>query len=315
MSGRVSRVVMAADDGYAMPLAVTGRSVIRHLDSTRSLELYVFDTGISPANREKIDASFRAPRVTVHWITGIREVLDGLPTHGWFSTAAYARLLIPDFLPQEVDRALYIDCDLVVRRCIGDLYDSDMNEAIALAAPDQGAAYIACPWGVGGWFDLGRQASDFNFNTGVMLLDLAAWRRDRIGQAAIEYARANTPDTREHPINVDQEALNATAGNRIRTFDPRWNQQGELFNPANACVLPYPRETILSLRQDPWVIHYSTGSKPWHLECTHPWLAEWFVNLDDTDYRGWRPPTPGPLVSLARKARRFAGSAARQLGI
>ena len=59
MSGRVSRVVMAADDGYAMPFAVTGRSIIRHLDSTRSLELYVFDTGISSVNREKINASLQ----------------------------------------------------------------------------------------------------------------------------------------------------------------------------------------------------------------------------------------------------------------
>ena len=217
-------------------------------------------------------------------------------------------------MPKDADRAVYLDCDVVIRRCIGDLYDLDMDGAVALAALDQGAAFVACPWGLGNWFELGQQPSDFNFNSGVMLIDIEAWRRDRIGRTAIEYARVSGPDVREFPINCDQEALNATVGKRIGTLDPRWNQQGELFTPANAAVLPFPRETVEKIRQDPWVVHYSTGTKPWHFGCTHPWVAEWFVNLDDTEYRGWRPPAPGALVTLTRKARKFAGKAARRLG-
>ena len=155
---------MAADDGYARPLAAAGRSVIRHLGEGRSLEFYVLDMGISPANRAAIEASFRSPRVEVIWLTSGQQAVKGLPIYGWFTTAAYARLLIPDLLPQHVERALYLDCDLVVRRCIGELYDSEMSGCLALAVPDQGAAFVASPWGVGGWFELGRSPSDHNFN-------------------------------------------------------------------------------------------------------------------------------------------------------
>jgi lipopolysaccharide biosynthesis glycosyltransferase len=309
----MTRVVMAADDGYARPLAAAGRSVIRHLGGDRSLEFYVLDMGISPSNRRAIEASFRRPGVEVIWLTSGQEAVKGLPTYGWFTTAAYARLLIPTLLPQQVERALYLDCDLVVRRCIGELYDSEMNGSVALAVPDQGAAFVACPWGVGGWFELGRSASDHNFNTGVMLMDLAQWRRDAIGQAAIDYAR--THGTREHPLNVDQESLNATAGRRMASVDPRWNQQGELFQSANAVVLPYPRDVVENLRKDPWIIHYSTGGKPWKFGCAHPWVDEWFTNLDETEFRGWRPagPTKGQL--LVSRTRSALGRVTRQLGL
>lgn len=309
----MTRVVMAADDGYARPLAAAGRSVIRHLGADRSLELYVLDMGISPANRSAIEASFRRPGVEVVWLTSGQEAVRGLPTHSWFTTAAYARLLIPDLLPPHVDRALYLDCDLVARRSVGELYDTKMNGCVALAAPDQGAAFVACPWGLGGWFELGRSASDYNFNTGVMLMDLALWRRDRIGHEAIEYAR--THGNREHPINVDQESLNATAGRRMGSLDPRWNQQGELFQSANAIVLPYSSDIMRSVRTDPWIVHYSTHGKPWKFGCTHPWAHEWFANLDQTEFRGWRPagPTKGQL--LVRRTRSVLGQATRRLGL
>jgi lipopolysaccharide biosynthesis glycosyltransferase len=314
MPTRITRVVMAADDGYARPLAAAGRSVIRHLGDDRSLEFYVLDMGIAAANRTALEASFRRANVEVIWLTNAQQAVAELPTYGWFTTAAYARLLIPDVLPQNVDRALYLDCDLVVRRCVGELYDSDLTGCVARAVPDMGAAYVACPWGVGGWFELGLKPSDFNFNTGVMLMDLAAWRQDKIGQGAIEYAREYAQRGREHPLNVDQESLNATAGRRMQPVDPRWNQQGELFQTACAAVLPYPSELIDKVRKDPWVIHYSTGGKPWKSGCSHPWLSEWFSNLDQTEFKGWRPAGPTKAKVLFRKARSAAGHVGRRLG-
>ena len=44
-------VVCAADDGYAMPLAVTIRSLIDHLGKDRRVQLFVLDGGLSAASR------------------------------------------------------------------------------------------------------------------------------------------------------------------------------------------------------------------------------------------------------------------------
>jgi lipopolysaccharide biosynthesis glycosyltransferase len=306
---------MAADDGYARPLAAAGRSVIRHLGDDRTLELYVLDMGISAGNRAALEASFRQPKVETIWVTSAQQAVAELPLHAWFTTAAYARLLIPEVLPQSVDRALYMDCDLVVRRCIGELYDSDLTGCVARAVPDTGCAFVSCPWGVTGWFDLGLSPSDYNFNTGVMVMDLDAWRRDGIGRAAITYAREHAQRGGEHPLNVDQEALNATAGRRVLPVNPRWNQQGELFQPACAAVMPYSEEVIAQLRSDPWVIHYSNEAKPWKFGCPHPWTQEWFSNLDQTEFKGWRPAGPTKAQVILRGARAAAGRAGRRLGL
>jgi lipopolysaccharide biosynthesis glycosyltransferase len=307
MSGKLVRVAFASDDGYARPLAVAGRSVIRHLGTDRNLELYLLDMGISELNRRKIEESFAGPQVKVNWITGTPEAVAGLPSGGpWLTSSAYARLLLPDLLPADVDRVLYLDCDLVVRRCVGELYDLELDGAIALAVLDMGSPFVCSLWGLGGWFESGRAASDPNFNTGVMLMDLAAWRREQIGQTVLEYARTCDPD---HPLVVDQESLNATFGLRIRSIDPRWNQQSELFSNAHASLLPYPRERVNALRKDSWVIHYSLASKPWQSDCSHPWVNEWYRNLDETAYRGWRPPW---LIPTVRQSGRKTFEAARQ---
>jgi lipopolysaccharide biosynthesis glycosyltransferase len=226
MSNKLVRVAFATDDGYARPLAVAGGSVIRHLGKDRSLELYVLDMGISKLNRRKIEESFASPQVKISWIIGRQEAVSGLPSGGpWITRSTYARLLLSDVLPAHVDRVLYLDCDLVVRRCIGELYDLEFDGAVALAVQATAAPFVCSLWGVGGWFEAGRAASDVNFNAGVMLIDLAAWRREKIGQAALEFAWACDPD---HLLVVDQEALNATIGLRIRSID---HQQSELFSP------------------------------------------------------------------------------------
>ena len=307
MSSKLVRVAFATDDGYARPLAVAGGSVIRHLGKDRSLELYVLDMGISKLNRRKIEESFASPQVKVSWITGRQEAVSGLPSGGpWITRSTYARLLLPDVLPAHVDRVLYLDCDLVVRRCIGELYDLEFDGAVALAVQAMGTPFVCSLWGVGGWFESGRAASDINFNAGVMLMDLTAWRREQIGQIALGYARACDPD---HPLVADQESLNATFGPRIRSIDPRWNQQSELFSNVHASLLPYSRERLNILRSDPWVIHYSQASKPWQADCSHPWVNEWYRNLDETAYRGWRPPW---LPTAVRQSGRKTFEAVRQ---
>jgi hypothetical protein len=41
--------------------------------------------------------------------------------------------------------------------------------------------------------------------------------------------------------------------------------------------------------RDPWIVHYSTWSKPWHWSCTHPARERFFEVLDRTEWAGWRP--------------------------
>jgi lipopolysaccharide biosynthesis glycosyltransferase len=104
----------------------------------------------------------------------------------------------------------------------------------------------------------------------------------------MEAALAYLTDGR-HYFGQDQEALNVVLAGRIGELDPRWNQQSELFLKEYEVILPFTRELIKDLSENPWITHYSNKRKPWHFGHEHPLLQEWFAYLDQTAFAGWRP--------------------------
>jgi lipopolysaccharide biosynthesis glycosyltransferase len=294
------RVALAADDNYVRPLCVAARSVVANLSPDRSLTIHVLDTGISAENQARVRSSLASPRVTIEWVDDLHRAVSDLPTYGFFSTAAYSRLLLPQLLPDSVDRVVYLDCDTLTRRCLSGLYDLPLEDGVAaLGVPDMGAPFVSCPWGLALWYETGRKADEFNFNSGVLLINLRMWREEGIADDAFDYVRSD-----RHQYNLDQEAINAIAGTRIKAIDPRWNQQGELYHQQSELALPYTREVLESVRRDPWIIHYSNVDKPWHFGSTHPWVSEWYRYLDQTEWSGWRPSAPPMPVRVLRQVAR-----------
>ena len=212
------------------------------------------------------------------------------------SRAAYARLFIPSVLPPGLDRALYLDSDLIVRRCVGELFDSPLTDFAALGVADAGSPFVSSLYGVPYWSRYGRQAGEVNFNSGVLLLNLTAWRDEDIAGAAVAYLTDG-----RHQFLVDQEAINAVLPGRIGEVDPRWNVQTEHFQPPHQATLPLDEAQLAELIKDPWIVHFTTAAKAWSYDCTHPFRDEWFASLDQTPYRGWRPSRGAYLAGEARR--------------
>ena len=146
--------VLAADDRFSRPMAATVRSIVSQLSPGRGLDLYLCDMGITPQNREKIAAAAAHPEARLHWVETLKEKVEHLPEAvPGVTRAAYARLFIPFVLPSGIDRALYLDSDLIVRRCVGEFFDLPMGDLAALGVADAGSPYVsrctACPTGPG----------------------------------------------------------------------------------------------------------------------------------------------------------------------
>ena len=89
-------------------------------------------------------------------------------------------------------------------------------------------------------------------------------------------------------------------------LDPRWNQIPQFWEPAAGDADPFPpalRELVI---RDPWIVHYSTWSKPWHWGCTHPARERFFEVLDRTAWAGWRPRKQLRDTQVAQQCRRIA---------
>ena len=129
----------------------------------------------------------------------------------------------------------------------------------------------------------GDLPGNLNFNAGVLLMDLDAWRCHDVTSAMLCYLTGGR-DLRAQ----DQEAINAVLGCHIREMDPRWNQQAEIFwegiQHHYEAFLPYSDAVLESVRHDPWIVDFSSYPKPWHYDCRHPYLDEWFEFLDLTEF-------------------------------
>lgn len=248
-SGRTC-VGFAVDEAYALPLAVAGRSLIENYAGHDLLEIVILDLGISEPTRERIVASWPGS-AKVGFLPLAPETLDGLPLsdHEFvlhLNRNVYGRWFLPELLPDDYERLIYLDADVLVVRDVSPLWHVGLDGHPFAAAQDKGIPYVSSEYGVPDYQELGLSARVKYFNAGVMVIDLDRWKSSGIRERALRYART-------HPAMrfADQEALNAVAGGRWAEFPMEWNcpVEDDLLKEHDGA--------------DPRIIHFLGGEKPW----------------------------------------------------
>jgi lipopolysaccharide biosynthesis glycosyltransferase len=289
-------VVCAADNRYAMPLTVVARSALENLDRDRKMILFVIDGGITSANKRKILRSLDLSRCQVQfipkpasWIESIEDTLSYLKKespaelkHVVTSVATYYRLFIPELLPDWLDRVIYLDCDLVVKNDLSELWEADFQNNYVLAVQDLWEPYVST--GLPNYKKLGIPAECKYFNAGVLLVNLKKWRTDGITQKTVEYLKHNKECIRAH----DQGVLNAMFAKQWGELDCRWNLTPAIVDLfASWQNSPFPEDVYNRLIRNPYIIHFATDRKPWNSRHT-PFKEAFFDYVDMTAWSGWR---------------------------
>jgi lipopolysaccharide biosynthesis glycosyltransferase len=283
-------VVTGADENYAIGLAVTVRSMLEHLSPNSQIVLYVLDGGITEPTQEKIMQSWEDDRMTIHWLKPEMKRLEGLVTSGYLNHTTYLRLLIPDLLPASVNKVLYLDSDLLIRKDITELWQMDCSDVSVLAAIEGSSPYVDSEvvWKdqsqrysrlgttapVANYRELGMNPTNKIFNAGILVINLEDWRNRDVPHLAYKCLH----DYRDYVLFCDQYALNVVLADSWKEIDPRWNQSASFYIYEDFRYSPLDEETFLNLRDDPWICHFTSKLKPWWLGLDHPFQAE-FVEL------------------------------------
>lgn len=295
-------VVCAADDNYAMQVAVAGRSAIENLQGNHDINLYIIDGGIKNHNKQKILKSLDSEKCKVEFIQISDSLLrkieeahkpvasEGVTTKAGYvkaeyvSIASFYRLLIPDLIPQQFDKVIYLDGDLVVRGNLEELWQADLGENFVLAAQDTYIPYVSCRTGFFNYEKLGVPPDSKYFNAGVLVIDLKKWRDAGTSAKAIEYFVQNL----EHVGWYDQGILNGLLAGQWGELDPRWNMSPtSVFGFSSWQQSPFSEETYNALTRDPFIVHYVSEKKPW--TSRHTLCKEYFFQyVDMTEWSGWR---------------------------
>ena len=274
-------MLCACDDWYLPHMATMLCSLVQHNAAVR---IHLLHSKVNSRELAKIKYMTARYGSTVISYDITSRVFQGVRVDGHASIANYYRLLAPQVLPLNIDKALYLDSDIIVRRSLTDLWNVDLADH-ALAAVEDRVESLAR--------ELGLPLGAKYFNSGVLLMNLSYWRKHKIQERAIAFIKNN-------PLKVqywDQDALNAILVNCWKQVPDTWNWN-EQYVLRPGCALA-----------DPAIVHFCGIVKPWHWKCQHPFKHEYHQQRLKTPWRRYRlEGQPSLPRRLRLSLRSFAGS-------
>jgi len=250
MSGKDIHVALAFDERFWPAAFATIRSVCLTSRRRKDLVFHLCYPGLSEEAKvyfDKITDECGA-KIMHHDIEKndtYQHFAQTLPHTKYISAVTYARMVFDRIISSDVQRLIYLDCDILVRAPIEELSATDLEGHPIGAVKDAHALRFSNGTDVASDWDLLDPADPY-FNAGILVIDLAAWRKmDMVEQLLLLEKEGKMPRL----IN-DQQILNHLYKNNWKQLDARWN----MFAPNRAI------ETL-----DPKIVHYTGPNKPWNL--------------------------------------------------
>ena len=221
-------VVLAANAAYSEQVLTTIKSIVCH---NRFIKFYVINSDfptewfVSMQKRlAKLDCQIVNARVSASLVSNFKTDI---------SYTVFLRYFVADFV--EEDKALYLDCDIVVTRDLSSLFETELGDAPLAAVKDLGGQVYF---------------HQHIFNAGFLLINNALWKQENIRQRLIEL----TNEWHDKVPSGDQSILNML-------FENRWMELPFAYNciTLHTTFSDYEPEKGLY----PPVIHYLTERKPW----------------------------------------------------
>ena len=223
-------------------------------DSTGIFTVYVAHNSLTEDDFAALQAVL--PRTELIDVPLSEEMFQDAPISDRYPKEMYYRLFAAQYLPQELDRILYLDPDLVVINSLRSLYEVDFGDNLFAAA-----SHIES-----------RTFKNFNrrrlhlseqaryINSGVMMMNLSLLRTQQDPQQIYQFIE-------EHKNTLllpDQDVVNALYADRTIFLDPLIYNLGEKYLRLKNLHLPKEEKLGIDwVRQHTAIIHYYGRNKRW----------------------------------------------------
>ena len=233
-------IFLSSDNNYAPFVATTMASIC---DNTQSFcNFYVLDGGITEKNKKKICelkkifSNFNIEFIPIN----LEKEFKNFKTVTYISKAMYSRLLIP-YVKTNINKAIYLDVDIIVKKDILSLYNIDL-EGYAL-----GAIWDKSHINYNTTDPIIPSDKCNYFNSGVLLIDCNLWRKNDILKTLLDLEKKY----RTINLHPDEAILN-------KYFDRNYK-----IIPAEYNYLDYYYQNNVSNPNNIVIRHFATERKPW----------------------------------------------------
>ncbi|MBQ8537345.1 MAG: glycosyltransferase family 8 protein [Clostridia bacterium] len=285
-------ILYASNENYLCHAAASMVSVMENNQQVEELDFYLISMGTAPQSIEKMKklAAGYNRSVNVVELADLTKRLDfSFNTRG-FDVSALARLFVGTLLPADVSKVIYLDCDTIVLDSLQELWETPLeNELLGMVAEPTAPMSRRLSLGMDPW-----QAYH---NSGVLLIDLEAWRDTNAEKTVFDYYQKMGGAL----IAPDQDALNGAFAGRIKALSPRYNYgtiniyyPWKMLKKLSGQAAYISKEEYDLAAAKPAIIHYLGEERPWREGTTHPftWAYEKYLAMtpwkDTPKEQGWK---------------------------
>lgn len=258
-------ICYSLDSKYVEQLAVSMCSILKNAGDNDNITFYILDGGLTLKEKSGIEKLKEIKDFSIEYISINPEEFANCPlnvikkgdkyepTH--VTLPAYFRIKLPSLL-KELDKILYLDCDVVVRTSLKELFEQDVTDKAVLMTLDAESEKEAERLGIKRYF-----------NSGVLFINLDYWRKNDVENKLLGYINEN----QRKILWFDQDVINVVLEGQIGEISNKWNYQ--YFQYEEIDINEFANSSI---------IHMAGRFKPWLMSFEHPVYDLYYYYLSFT---------------------------------
>lgn len=290
-------IVYSCDDLFAPICATSITSLLENNKAAERVQVFVLGNKLSKKSREKLGGMAdsytggsslginRSIKVIgmENFEESLRKLTDVDEKKERFPLTAFLRIFASKFLPEDVERFLYLDSDTIVRDDIRGLFGAKLMGRVAGMIPEPTIYKEVKKY-------LGLREEEPYYNSGVMLVDRSLWEKEDISGKCVKLLRKKHGSYKF----ADQDLLNVVLKGRVRALSAGYDffsnyhfrSYKSLVNLAPWYALSVTEAAYNAARNNPAIVHFAGAECPWYEGNHNPYRAEYEKYLSLSPYVG-----------------------------
>ena len=282
MENSIEISVMYQFNEKYVPFAAT--SIVSLLENNKEIDkltIYILGEAITEESKKMLTSQINrySREVILVDATSLVKKLKEIEVNDYRgSYATNFKMFIEDFIPESINRLLYLDSDTIVSGSIKDLAKIDMHgNPVAMCYDSMCRNHKK---------RIGFSDTDAYFNGGVILYDVKCWKEQKCTERICKHLR----EERSHYMAPDQDLINIVLKGQITTLSIAYNIQPIHYIYSYKKYISffgqqsyYLEEEVIEGIAKPIINHTfrNLGEFPWHKNTLHPNkdLFDWYVEL------------------------------------
>ena len=229
---------------------------IQYSNTKENFDIYILHRDLEESDLKIINNNLDLKRFQIHLIKITENEIHKFPVYEKrYPVEIYFRIFASKYLPQDLEKILYLDADTIVINPLKELYEIDFENNYFIAA-----THVKKVLHKLNEIRLNIKEDEPYINTGVLLMNLRELRKVNIEKEVKEFIKKNEKKL----LLPDQDIIVSIYGDKIKLVDSLKYNLGE--RTVNAYNINHPQNPI-GLRwvcRNTVIIHYFGRNKPWN---------------------------------------------------